>query len=335
MHMKKVFIIAEAGDNHNGDINLAYKLIDVAKESGADAVKFQTFITEDIICKDAEMAKYQKVNTGVEESQFEMVKRLELSFDEFKKLKKYADKKGIKFLTTGFDKKSVRFISNELKLDMLKIPSGEITNYPYLVECAKTKLPVILSTGMCELKEIKEAVKVLKKNGTPKIIVLHCTTEYPAPLESVNLLAMKTLKEEFGFEVGYSDHTKGIEVPCYAVAMGATVIEKHFTIDKNLPGPDHKASLEPQELKEMVEKIREVELILGDGDKKPQNAEKANIPIARKSIVAACEIKQGEKFTEENLACKRPGDGMNPMLWKKVVGKKDKKDFKKDEKIEL
>lgn len=333
--MGKVFIIAEAGDNHNGDINLAYKLIDAAKESGADAVKFQTFVTEDMMCKDAEMAEYQKVNTGIVESQFDMVKKLELSFSDFKKLKKYADKKGIKFLTTGFDKKSVQFINNELKLDMLKIPSGEITNYPYLVECAKTRLPIILSTGMCELKEIKEAIKVLKKNGTPKITILHCTTEYPAPLESVNLLAMKTLEEKFGYPVGYSDHTKGIDVPCYAVAMGAAVIEKHFTTDKNLPGPDHKASLEPQELKEMVRKIRELEIILGDGNKTPQEAEKGNIPIARKSIVAACDIKQGEKFSEENLACKRPGDGLSPMKWKKVIGKIAKKDYKKDERIEL
>lgn len=333
--MRKVFIIAEAGDNHNGDINLAYKLIDEAKNSGADAVKFQTFITEDIICKNAEMAEYQKANTGIEESQFDMVKKLELSFADFVKLRKYADKKGIRFLTTAFDLKSLKFIVDELKVDCLKIPSGEITNYPYLVECGKTKLPIILSTGMCELNEIKDAVKILKKNGAKDITILHCTTEYPAPLESVNLLAMNTLKEKFGCKVGYSDHTKGIDVPCYAVAMGAEVIEKHFTLDKNLPGPDHKASLEPSELKAMVDKIRELQVILGNGDKKPQEAEKKNISIARKSIVASCDIKAGEKFTTENLACKRPGDGISPMNWKKIIGKKAKRDFNKDEKIEL
>lgn len=333
--MKKIFIIAEAGDNHNGDINLAYKLIDEAKKSGADAVKFQTFVTEDIICKNAEMAEYQKANTGIEESQFDMVKKLELSFADFVKLRKYADKKGIRFLTTAFDLKSLKFIVGELKVDCLKIPSGEITNYPYLVECGKTKLPIILSTGMCELSEIKDAVKILKKNGAKDITVLHCTTEYPAPLESVNLLAMNTLKEKFGCKVGYSDHTKGIDMPCYAVAMGAEVIEKHFTLDKNLPGPDHKASLEPSELKAMVDKIRELQVILGNGDKKPQEAEKKNISIARKSIVASCDIKAGEKFTTENLACKRPGDGISPMNWKKVIGKKAKRDFNKDEKIEL
>lgn len=333
--MKKTFIIAEAGDNHNGDINLAYKLIEVAKESGADAVKFQTFITEDMMCKDAVMAEYQKVNTGLVESQFDMVKKLELSFSDFKSLKKYADEIGIKFLTTGFDNKSVQFISKQLKVDVLKIPSGEITNYPYLVECAKTGLPIILSTGMSTLEELRETVKVLKENGTTKLTILHCTTEYPAPLESVNLLAMKTLKDEFNCEIGYSDHTKGIDVPCYAVAMGATVIEKHFTLDKNLPGPDHKASLEPDELKAMVDKIREIEVILGDGDKKPQDAEVKNIAIARKSIVANCEIKQGEIFTENNLACKRPGDGISPMMWNNIMGTKAKRDFKKDERIEI
>lgn len=333
--MRKVFIIAEAGDNHNGDINLAYKLIDEAKKSGADAVKFQTFVTEDIICKNAEMAEYQKANTGKEESQFDMVKKLELSFADFVKLRKYADKKGIQFLTTAFDLKSLKFIVEELKVDCLKIPSGEITNYPYLVECGKTKLPIILSTGMCKINEIKDAVKILKKNGAKDITILHCTTEYPAPLESVNLLAMNTLKEKFGCKVGYSDHTKGIDVPCYAVAMGAEVIEKHFTLDKNLPGPDHKASLEPSELKAMIDKIRELQVILGNGDKKPQDAEKKNISIARKSIVASCDIKAGEKFSTENLACKRPGDGISPMNWKKVIGKKAKRDFNKDEKIEL
>lgn len=330
---KRVFIIAEAGDNHNGDVSLAYKLIDVAKESGADAVKFQTFITEEIISKDAEMAEYQKKNTGVEESQFDMVKKLELSFDDFKNLQEYCHKIGIKFMTTAFDLRSVDFVVNELKLDILKIPSGEITNYPYLVACAKTNLPILLSTGMCNLEEIEQAIEVIRTNGNSKITLLHCTTEYPAPLESVNLSAIKTMAEKFGLEVGYSDHTKGIEVSKMAVAMGATVIEKHFTLDKNMPGPDHKASLEPSELKALVDGIREVTLIMGNGEKVAQAAEQKNIAIARKSIVARTNIKKGELLTEENLACKRPGDGVSPMKWNEVVGSVATKDYSKDEKI--
>lgn len=332
---KKTFIIAEAGDNHNGDINLAYKLIDCAKEAGADAVKFQTFVTEDIICQDAQMAEYQKKNIGVEESQFDMVKKLELSFEQFKELKAYCDKIGIKFMTTAFDLKSVDFVANELKLDIFKIPSGEITNYPYLVKIAKTKKPVLLSTGMASLDEIEQTIKVLKDNGTEQIILLQCTTEYPAPLDSVNLLAMKTMQDKFGCDIGYSDHTKGIKVSLYAVAMGATVIEKHFTLDKNLPGPDHKASLEPQELKDLVDGVRELEIIMGDGIKRAQTAEIKNISIARKSIVAAKNIKKGEIFSAENLACKRPGDGISPMRWNDIVGKVAARDYKMDEKIEL
>ena len=279
--MSKVFIIAEAGDNHNGDISLAYKLIDIAKEAGADAVKFQTFVTEDVISKNAQMAEYQLKNTGVEESQFDMVKKLELSFEQFKELKQYCDKIGIKFMTTAFDLKSVDFVENGLKLDVFKIPSGEITNYPYLVKIAKTGKPVLLSTGMATLDEIETTINILKSNGTKDITVLHCTTEYPAPLDSINLSAIKTMQEKFNLPVGYSDHSKGIEVSLYAVAMGATVIEKHFTVDKNLPGPDHKASLAPEELKSLVTKVREVELIMGDGVKTPQQAEIKNISIAR------------------------------------------------------
>lgn len=333
--MKKVFIIAEAGDNHNGDIDLAYKLIDIAKASGADAVKFQTFVTEEIIAENAEMAEYQKENVGTNETQFEMVKKLELSFSQFVELKNYCDEIGIKFLTTAFDIPSLHFIVNDLHVDMLKIPSGEITNYPYLVECAKTKLPIILSTGMCNVKEIEDCINVLKNNGTTDITLLHCTTEYPAPIDSVNLLAMKTLKKRFNTKVGYSDHTKGTKISEYAVAMGASIVEKHFTIDKNLPGPDHKASLDPQELKTLVENIRELEIVLGTGEKIAQSAEIKNIAIARKSIVAKRAIKKGEMFTDENLGCKRPGDGVSPMRWNEVIGTYAQKDYNKDEKISI
>ena len=236
-------------------------------------------------------------------------------------------------MTTAFDLKSVDFVVNELKLDILKIPSGEITNYPYLVACARTNLPILLSTGMCNMDEISQAIEVIRANGNSNITLLHCTTEYPAPLESVNLLAMKTMADKFGLEVGYSDHTQGIEVPKLAVAMGAVVIEKHFTLDNNMPGPDHKASLEPQELKAMVDTIRQVEVVMGEGNKVPQEAEIKNIAIARKSIVANADIKVGEVFTEQNLTCKRPGDGVSPMLWNEIIGTVATKDYLKDEKI--
>lgn len=331
----KIFIIAEAGDNHNGNIDFAFKLIDKAKESGADAVKFQTFITDNIITKDAKMAEYQIQNIGQEKTQYEMVKELELSFMDFKKLKKYCDKVNIKFLTTAFDIDSLNFITDKLKVDMLKIPSGEITNYPYLVACARKRLPIILSTGMSFLKEVGECVKLLKKNGAGEISILHCTTEYPAPKNQVNLNAMLTLKKKFRCKVGYSDHTKGIDIPIAAVALGARIIEKHFTLDKNLPGPDHKASLEPEELKVMVESIREVSSALGDGLKTPAQSEIKNIAVARKSIVARKDIKVGEKFSENNITTKRPGTGINPMRWQKVLRLAAKRDFKKDELIEL
>lgn len=333
--MSKVLIIAEAGVNHNGSLENAKKLALCAKEAGVDYIKFQTFIAKELVCENAQKADYQNNNDKSSKTQLEMLEKLNLTFDEFIELRDYCKEIDVKFMTTAFDLTSLDFIVNELKVDTLKIPSGEITNYPYLVVCAKTGLPIIMSTGMCDLEEIKESVEVLKENGCKDLILLHCTTEYPAPLESVNLLAMKTLEKEFGYEVGYSDHTKGIEVPCYAVAMGATVIEKHFTLDKNLPGPDHKASLEPQELKEMVKRIREIELVLGDGKKQPQDAESKNKSVARKSIVAKVNIKQGEIFTEENLTCKRPGNGINPMKWKMVIGQKAIRDFKKDEQIEL
>ena len=332
--MEKVYIIAEAGDNHNGDFNTALKLVDVAKRAGADCVKFQTFVTEEIISKYAEMAEYQKKNTGKEESQFEVVKRLELSFDEFRKIKEYCDRVGIQFLSTPFDLKSVDFL-NELGVPFFKIPSGEITNYPYLVKIAHTGKPVVMSTGMCEPDEILAAINVLEKNGSGEITLLHCNTEYPTPLKDVNLYAMRTMKKMFGKKVGYSDHTKGIEVPVAAVALGACVIEKHFTLDKNMPGPDHKASLEPDELGRMVKNIRNIEIALGDGVKRVSESERKNIAIARKSIVARRNIQEGEILTEENLAVKRPGTGINPMQWMEVLGTRAVRDFKEDELIEI
>ena len=332
--MEKVYIIAEAGDNHNGDFNTALKLVDVAKRAGADCVKFQTFVTEEIISKYAEMAEYQKKNTGKEESQFEMVKRLELSFDEFRKIKEYCDRVGIQFLSTPFDLKSVDFL-NELGVPFFKIPSGEITNYPYLIKIAHTGKPVVMSTGMCEPDEILAAINVLEKNGSGEITLLHCNTEYPTPLKDVNLYAMRTMKKMFGKKVGYSDHTKGIEVPVAAVALGACVIEKHFTLDKNMPGPDHKASLEPDELGRIVKNIRNIEIALGDGVKRVSESERKNIAIARKSIVARRNIQEGEILTEENLAVKRPGTGINPMQWMEVLGTRAVRDFKEDELIEI
>ena len=332
--MEKVYIIAEAGDNHNGDFNTALKLVDVAKRAGADCVKFQTFVTEEIISKYAEMAEYQKKNTGKEESQFEMVKRLELSFDEFRKIKEYCDRVGIQFLSTPFDLKSVDFL-NELGVPFFKIPSGEITNYPYLIKIAHTGKPVVMSTCMCEPDEILAAINVLEKNGSGEITLLHCNTEYPTPLKDVNLYAMRTMKKMFGKKVGYSDHTKGIEVPVAAVALGACVIEKHFTLDKNMPGPDHKASLEPDELGRMVKNIRNIEIALGDGVKRVSESERKNIAIARKSIVARRNIQEGEILTEENLAVKRPGTGINPMQWMEVLGTRAVRDFKEDELIEI
>lgn len=332
--MKKTFIIAEAGDNHNGDINLAYKLIDKAAEAGADCVKFQTFITEEIISKNARMAEYQKKNTGQDESQFEMVKKLELSFSDFEKLKEYCDCKKIMFLSTPFDLKSVDFLES-IGVNVWKIPSGEITNLPYLIKIAKTNKDIILSTGMATIEEIEQTVSVLKENGAGNITLLHCTTEYPAPVNEVNLFAMKTMRKYFNLDVGYSDHTQGIAIPTAAVALGATVIEKHFTLDKNMDGPDHKASLEPHELKDMVDAIRQVEKALGNGEKKPSPSEIKNIAIARKSIVARCDIKKGDTFSEENLAIKRPGEGISPMSWFEILGKEAKRDFIEDEYIEI
>lgn len=336
--MKKTLIIAEAGVNHNGDINKAKKLIDVAILAGVDYIKFQTFKTELCISKNAVKAHYQIENTkNSSESQLEMVKKLELSFDQFVELKAYCTEKGIKFLSTGFDLESLEFLS-KIGITLAKIPSGEITNLPYLRKVAQLYSEVILSTGMATIEEIGDAINVLINSGLSKdkITILHCNTEYPTPMEDVNLKAMLHIKEEFGVNVGYSDHTLGIEVPIAAVALGATVIEKHFTLDKNLPGPDHKASLELEELKQMVLAIRNIEKALGSsGLKEPSKSEVKNKEIARKSIVARENIKKGEVFTEDNITVKRPGTGISPMQWDFVLGKTAKRDFQEDELITL
>lgn len=332
--MKKVIIIAEAGVNHNGSLETAKKMVDVAKEAGVDYIKFQTFVSEKLVSVNAKMAEYQEQNTGKKESQLSMLKKLELSVDEFTELKAYCEQKRIGFLSTPFDLESIDFLNN-LGMDFLKIPSGEITNYPYLVKIAKTGVDVVMSTGMCELQEIEKAVHVLTENGTKNISLLHCNTEYPTPYEDVNLKAMNTLGKVFQVPVGYSDHTLGIEVPIAAVARGAAIIEKHFTLDKGMEGPDHKASLEPEELQSMVRAIRNIEKTLGTEEKKPSDSEKKNVIVVRKSIVASKDIKKGEIFTEANLAVKRPGDGISPMLWEEVVGKTAKRNFDMDEKIEI
>lgn len=330
--MKRVFIIAEAGVNHNGSMELALKLVDKAVEAGADCVKFQTFITENEISKTAEKAEYQKASTGSEESEYEMVKKLELSFQQFREIAAYCKEKGIQFLSTPFDLDSIDFL-DELGIFCWKIPSGEITNMPHLMKIARTHRRVIMSTGMCEMWEIQDAIAVLRKYGTEDITLLHCNTEYPTPFEDVNLRAMDTMREAFQLPVGYSDHTRGIEVPVAAVARGACVIEKHFTLDRTMEGPDHKASLEPDELKEMVRAIRNIEKAMGDGVKKPTESERKNIVVARKSIVAKVPIRKGEIFTEENLCVKRPGDGLNPMRWQEVLGRYAARDYDEDEQI--
>lgn len=332
--MSKTFIIAEAGVNHNGNIEIAKKLIDIAVEAKVDAVKFQTFKTENLVSKNAKKAKYQEETTSRTESQFEMLKKLELDIETHKILIDYCKYKKIMFLSTAFDLESINTLNN-LGIEIFKIPSGEITNYPYLRKIGMLRKKVILSTGMSNIEEIKAAIKVLKENGSIDITVLHCNTEYPTPMEDVNLNAMNTMKEILNVEIGYSDHTIGIEIPIAAVAMGAKVIEKHFTLDKNMEGPDHKASLEPNELKEMVKSIRNIDNAMGNGLKVPSKSEINNLVIVRKSIVANRIIKKGEKFTEDNLTCKRPGDGISPMRWKDVIGKVASKDFKEDEMIEL
>ena len=328
------YIIAEAGVNHNGSLELAKNLVDKAKEAGADCVKFQTFIANKIVSKNAAKADYQKKQTESAESQHEMLKKLELSFDDFIELNNYCKETGIEFLSTAFDFESIDFL-NQLGMQVWKIPSGEITNLPYLIKIAKLNKKVILSTGMSTMREIEDAVNILKDHGASELIILHCTTEYPTPYEDVNLNAMLAIKERFGYEVGYSDHTMGIEVPIAAVALGAKVIEKHFTLDRTMDGPDHKASLEPSELKTMVDAIRNIELSMGTGIKEPADSEKKNIAIARKSIVANKSIKKGEILTEQNLTVKRPGDGISPMKWFEIIGTKAIRDFEEDELIEI
>ncbi|EAH8849953.1 N-acetylneuraminate synthase [Campylobacter lari] len=334
--MESVVVIAEAGVNHNGDLNLAKKLIEVASEAGADYVKFQTFRTEFCISKNAQKAEYQLKTTSHEESQFDMIKKLELSKQDHEILIEHCKKCNIKFLSTAFDLESIDLLV-ELGVEIFKIPSGEITNLPYLKKIAKLNKNIILSTGMANLSEIEMALDVLTDNGTQrnKITILHCNSEYPTPFKDVNLKAMQTIKEAFKLPVGYSDHTLGVIIPIAAVAMGACVIEKHFTLDKNMQGPDHLASLNPDELKTMVQSIRELEQALGNGIKKPSKSETKNINIGRKSLVAASPIKKGDFFTEKNLGVKRPGNGISPMEWDNIIGKVAEKNFDIDELIVL
>lgn len=335
--MKHVTIIAEAGVNHNGSVELAKKLVDAAAAAKVDYIKFQTFKSEGVVTKKAEKAQYQKETTGSEENtQLEMIKKLEIPYEGYLEIRDYCNKKGVKFFSTSTDPQSVEFLAS-LNMDMWKIPSGEVTNYPFLCKIASYNKPTIFSLGMSDMEMVRDAVKVLLENGLDKenLILLHCNTEYPTPFEDVNLKAMNAIEKEFGVKVGYSDHTLGIEVPIAAVALGADVIEKHFTLDRNMEGPDHKASLEPDELIEMVKAIRNIEKALGDGVKRITESERRNLIIARKSIVASRDIKKGESFTEENLTTKRPGDGISPMRWKEVIGKVAKRDFEEEEKIEL
>jgi N,N'-diacetyllegionaminate synthase len=334
----KTIIIAEAGVNHNGDFELAKKLILAAAEAGADYVKFQTFNAEKLVSKSAKKAEYQEQNIHeVDDSQLSMLKKLEMPQKWHVELNELANENRIRFLSTGFDIESIDFLDH-LGIQTFKIPSGEITNKPYLQHIATKGKPVILSTGMACLAEIIAAIDVLVSNGLSKdnITVLHCNTEYPTPMEDVNLLAMITIQKKIGVKVGYSDHTLGYEVPIAAVALGATVIEKHFTLDRNLPGPDHRASLEPEELKAMIKSIRNIELaISGNGKKEPSKSEKKNIPVVRKSIVASRRIKKGEILSNENLTAKRPGNGISPMLWDSVIGRTAVRDFDYDELIEI
>lgn len=332
--MESVYIIAEAGVNHNGDINIAKKLIDVAVEAGVNAVKFQTFKASSLASKLAKKASYQYQEDNQSETQLDMLKQLELDRDMHKELLCYCEKLGITFLSTPFDLESIDLLF-DLGVDIIKIPSGEITNYPYLKKVGSLKKKVILSTGMSDLKEIKEALGVLYQSGTTDIKVLHCITEYPAPIDEVNLKAMKTIQNEFHVEVGYSDHTCGIEIPIAAVAMGAKIIEKHFTLDKNMEGPDHRASLDPNELKSMVQAIRNIERAMGDGVKRVMPSEEKNKNIVRKSIVAKRNILEKEVFTEENITTKRPGDGISPMKWNEILGKEAKSYFEKDDLIRI
>ncbi len=338
MRTKHTIIIAEAGVNHNGSIELAKRLVDKAVEAGVDYIKFQTFKAANLVTKSARQAEYQIKNIGGSDNgQYQMLKKLELTPEVYNVLFAYCNKRGVKFFSTAFDPDSIEYL-NSLRLGLWKIPSGEVTNYPFLKQVAAYNEKTILSTGMCDMLDVRAAVEALYRNGLSKenLILLHCNTEYPTPFEDVNLRAMNALREEFGVEVGYSDHTKGIEVPIAAVPLGATVIEKHFTLDRNMEGPDHKASLEPDELKTMVHAIRNIEKAVGgDGTKHVSESERKNIAIARKSIVAAKNIKKGDFLTEENLTVKRPGTGISPMCWEEVIGTKAIRDFNDEELIEL
>lgn len=334
----KVLIIAEAGVNHNGSLDLAKRLVDEAATAGVDIIKFQTFKADKLVSKTARQAEYQRRNMGdpADNSQYAMLKRLELSCEQHEELVTYCRARGIRFFSTAFDLDSIDYL-HSLDLGLWKVPSGEITNYPYLRKIARYSEPVILSTGMCELADIEAALQVLLSNGVRKeqVTILHCNTEYPTPMKDVNLKAMLEIGRTFGVKVGYSDHTEGIEVPIAAVALGATVIEKHFTLDKTMEGPDHKASLEPEELRAMVKAIRNIEQALGDGHKTISESERKNMTVARKSIVAARFIRKGELLTEQNLTVKRPGNGISPMRWEEVIGTCATRDYQEEEPIEL
>ncbi len=328
-----VKIIAEAGVNHNGSVALAKQMVDAAKEAGADYIKFQTFIPKKLVSKFAEKADYQKETTGSGESQLEMLEKLALTQKDFTELNRYCREKQIGFLSTPFDLDSIEFLDT-FDMDFWKLPSGEITNLPYLEQIGQTRKPVVMSTGMSSLQEVKDAAAVLRKAGAKEITLLHCNTQYPTPMEDVNLRAMQTLEKELNLPVGYSDHTQGIEIPVAAVAMNACIIEKHFTLDRSMEGPDHKASLEPDELNAMVQAVRNVEQALGNGKKEPSPSELGNISVVRKSIVAKCGIKKGDTFTEDNLTVKRPGNGISPMRWHEMIGKQAERDFAEDEPVE-
>ena len=329
-----IYIIAEAGVNHNGDITIAKKLVDEAKKAGADAIKFQTFQTEDLVSEKAKKAEYQKINTKSEENQKDMLKKLELSKEEFRELFEYCKEKDIIFLSTPFDVGSIEFLES-LGVLLFKIPSGEIDNLPYLRRMSQCKKPIILSTGMSNYEEIENALNILKKEIRKEdIVILQCTTDYPAKPEDINLRVMEEMKKRFSMEVGLSDHSEGIEISLAAAALGARVIEKHFTLSKDMEGPDHKASLTPTEFKSLVIGIRKIEMALGNGIKTSTKMEEKNKQLVRKSIVAKCRIKKGELFTENNITTKRPGDGISPMEWDDIIGSVASKSYEKDQQIE-
>jgi len=331
----RTMIIAEAGVNHNGDVNIAKKMVEIAASAGADYIKFQTFKTENLVSIKAKLASYQQKNMeNAEDSQYAMLKKLEMTTQDFIDLKAHCEDCHIGFLSTPFDSDSIAVLC-EIGVPFWKIPSGEINDLPYLEIIAKTNREVVLSTGMSTIEEIQDAIDVIRRHNNKKITLLHCNTEYPTPYADVNLNAIATLRERFGLDVGYSDHTQGIEVSLAAVALGASIIEKHFTLDKTMAGPDHVASLNPVELKNLIDAIRNIEEALGSAEKKPSHSEMKNIAIARKSIVAKEDIMPGDIFSEQNITAKRPGNGISPMLWYTVIGQKAKKPFYRDELIEL